>query len=254
MLNVVSYKVVIEGERIVSQKKLALVIISLLIIVGVIIGVALILSTNTEKDTENIISDDTFKEANADVSHKEENAEITQPVNDNANDVVSETSKQNNKEEESANQNLEKPRLTADMSIGVDVILDYADENIVVFHGYFGLFVYDLNAEKITFAADLEKTVGTNGIQGSEGAAVRVSEDGNTIQLYSYTEQGDSEMAYIIDAKTGKYSYDKNVPISPSFTPTSDMLYRFSGMTLGELTYNDNDKSWLIFKDWEWAS
>lgn len=103
---------------------------------------------------------------------------------------------------------LEPPLLTPGMSVGVDVIPDYADDDILIFHGYFGLFVYDLKAEKITFAADLKKAVGTTNIQGSEGAAVRVSADGMTIQLYYYSEQGVSEMAYTIDTLTGSYTYD----------------------------------------------
>jgi hypothetical protein len=52
---------------------------------------------------------------------------------------------------------LEPPLLTPDMSAGIGVIPDYEDGGILIFHGYFGLFVYDLKAEKITFAADLKK-------------------------------------------------------------------------------------------------
>jgi hypothetical protein len=32
------------------------------------------------------------------------------------------------------------------------------------------------------------------------------------------------------------------------------MYDRFSGATLGELTYTDGKKSWLIFADWHWAN
>jgi len=72
------------------------------------------------------------------------------------------------------------------MSVGTGVISDYIDDERLIFHGYFGFFVYGLKAEKITFAADLEKAVGTTIIQGSEGVAVRVSTDGNIMQLYFY--------------------------------------------------------------------
>lgn len=148
---------------------------------------------------------------------------------------------------------LEPPLLTSDMSIGVGVVPDYADDNILIFHGYFGLFVYDLKAEKITFAADLGKAVGTTIIQGSEGVAVRVSSDGNTIQLYYYPEAGVPKMAYTIDAHTGSYTYGEYTPLDEYFSPLDEMYNRLSSGTLGELIYTDEKNSWLLFSDWDWA-
>ncbi len=149
---------------------------------------------------------------------------------------------------------LEPPLLTPDMSAGIGVIPDYEGGGILIFHGYFGLFVYDLKAEKITFAADLKKAVGTTVIQGSEGAAVRVSADGNTIQLYYYPEQGKPKMAYTIDARTGNYAYGEYEPIDPCFSPPDELYGRFSGPTLGELSYAEGKNSFLLFSDWDWAS
>jgi hypothetical protein len=148
---------------------------------------------------------------------------------------------------------LEPPFLAPDMSVGVGVIPDYAGSDILVFHGYFGLFIYDLKAEKIAFAADLEKAVGTTVIQGSEGAAVRVSADGNTIQLFYYPEQGEPKMAYTIDSHTGSYTYGEYAPIDPCFSPPDELCGRFSGPTLGELSYADGEKSFLLFANWDWA-
>ena len=34
--------------------------------------------------------------------------------------------------------------------------LDYADENMFIFHDYFGLFVYDINQGELVSAVDLE--------------------------------------------------------------------------------------------------
>jgi beta-lactamase regulating signal transducer with metallopeptidase domain len=149
---------------------------------------------------------------------------------------------------------LEPPLLTQDMSVGIGLIPDYADDELLIFHGYFGLFVYDLKTNKITLAVDLKKAVGTTIIQGSEGAAVRVSTDGITIQLYYYPEQGEPKMAYAIDTRTGSYTYGNYVPISPYFSPPDEMYDRFSGATLGDITYTDGEKSWLIFADWYWAN
>lgn len=148
---------------------------------------------------------------------------------------------------------LEPPLLTPDMSAGIGVIPDYEDGGILIFHGYFGLFVYDLKAEKITFAADLKKAVGSDIIQGSEGAAVRVSADGHTIQLFYYPEQGEPKMAYTIDARTGSYTYGEYAPIDPCFSTPDELYGRFSGSTLGELAYTDGQKSFPLLAGWDWA-
>ncbi len=148
---------------------------------------------------------------------------------------------------------LEPPLLTPDMSTGIGVIPDYEDGGILIFHGYFGLFVYDLKAEKITFAADLKKAVGSDIIQGSEGAAVRVSADGHTIQLFYYPEQGEPKMAYTIDARTGSYTYGEYAPIDPCFSTPDELYGRFSGSTPGELAYTDGQKSFPLLSDWVWA-
>ncbi|MGI6345195.1 MAG: DUF5301 domain-containing protein [Bacillota bacterium] len=148
---------------------------------------------------------------------------------------------------------LEPPLLTPDMSAGIGVIPDYEDGGILIFHGYFGLFVYDLKAEKITFAADLKKAVGSDIIQGSEGAAVRVSADGHTIQLFYYPEQGEPKMAYTIDARIGSYTYGEYAPIAPCFSTPDELYGRFSGSTLGELAYTDGQKSFPLLSDWVWA-
>jgi hypothetical protein len=74
--------------------------------------------------------------------------------------------------------------LSAEDSTGVEFYLDYADDDIVVFHGYFGLFVYDLDEQKITNAVDFKKTLGCNWVNGSVVASVAVSDDGRTVQMY----------------------------------------------------------------------
>ena len=68
----------------------------------------------------------------------------------------------------------QEPLLTEDTPVGVGVMTDYADENIVVFHGYFGLFVYDLQRSEIRLALDLAAATGTTNIQGSYGNLVSV--------------------------------------------------------------------------------
>lgn len=148
---------------------------------------------------------------------------------------------------------LEAPLLNRDMNVGIGVIGDYVDDERLIFHGYFGLFVYDLKTEKIVFSADLKKAVGTTVVQGSEGAAVCVSADGSTIQLYFYPERGEPIMAYTIDTNTYNYKYDYYAPLDAFVFQTDEMYDRFSSGSLEELTYTDGNTTWLIFEDWPWA-
>lgn len=61
--------------------------------------------------------------------------------------------------------------------------LDYASNDMVIFHGSFGLFVYDLNKLSIIRALDL-KSINCAFTQGDEYCEVQVSKNGNTVQLH----------------------------------------------------------------------
>jgi beta-lactamase regulating signal transducer with metallopeptidase domain len=71
-----------------------------------------------------------------------------------------------------------------EQNLGADMVsLDYASDDIVIFHGYFGLFVYDLNSLQIVRSLDLE-TLNCQYTQGDDYCEVSVSRDGNMIQLH----------------------------------------------------------------------
>lgn len=92
------------------------------------------------------------------------------------------------------------PRIELGGNLGADgVVLDYADGNIVIFHGYFGLFVYDLNLQTFVRAVDLE-VIGCNYTQGDNYCEVSVSEDGTTVYLHPLSEWG----MYVFDIPSGK--------------------------------------------------
>jgi beta-lactamase regulating signal transducer with metallopeptidase domain len=76
------------------------------------------------------------------------------------------------------------PVLSLNQEVGADMAeLDYASDDIVIFHGYFGLFVYDLNSKKIIRSLDLNP-IGCTATQGDNYCDVTVSPDGNTVQLH----------------------------------------------------------------------
>lgn len=85
--------------------------------------------------------------------------------------------------------------------VGVDATetsLDYADENIVVFHHFFGLFVYDINQQAITGAVALEP-IGCNYTQGDNYCEVVVDNAGAKVYLHPLREK---EM-YVYDISSG---------------------------------------------------
>lgn len=77
-----------------------------------------------------------------------------------------------------------KAQVNAEDSLGVSMpVLDYASEEIIIFHGHFGLFIYDLNTQKIIQSLDLEP-LECQYTQGSNACMVSVSKDGEKIQLH----------------------------------------------------------------------
>lgn len=82
--------------------------------------------------------------------------------------------------------------------------LDYANENIVVFHDYYGLFVYDINVQEIVGAVALEP-IGCNYTQGDNYCEVMVDSAGTTVYLHPLQEK---EM-YVYDVATGVLTQQK---------------------------------------------
>ena len=92
------------------------------------------------------------------------------------------------------------PMIDLGANLGADgAILDYADDDIVIFHGYFGLFVYDLSLQIFVRAVDLE-AIGCNYTQGDNYCEVFVSEDGTTVYLHPLSERD----MYVFDIPSGK--------------------------------------------------
>ena len=147
--------------------------------------------------------------------------------------------------------------------------LDYASNDIVIFHGYFGLFVYDLNSLQIIRSLDL-KPLNCTAIQGDDYCDVAVSTDGNTVQLhrmssnnmYVYTVSDNTlqEMPYermsnrfgsnfvsikdVVDSKQlGLYSFD-----AVKFDTGEYGYLHTSDWTLGTFTYVRGDMVYKLFE------
>lgn len=106
-------------------------------------------------------------------------------------------------EKEDTEEVVEVPVTTPVIDLSADagadgVTLDYADKDIVIFHGYFGLFVYRLSDQQIIGAVDL-KPIGCNFTQGDAYCEVFVSEDGAFVYLHPMNE--DIQYTYEVATK-----------------------------------------------------
>lgn len=161
------------------------------------------------------------------------------------------------------------PEWSSKQIVGVDMArLNYASDDIVIFHGYFGLFVYDLNTLQIIRSLDL-KPLNCHQTQGDDACDVSVSMDGNTVQLhpmssknmYVYTvsshtlqkttyqpmkDRFSSRFVPIEEVigsqKIGNYSYD-----AVKFDTGEYGYLHTSDWTLGTLSYVRDDMMYALF-------
>lgn len=163
---------------------------------------------------------------------------------------------------------LSSPEILQGQSLGVDMTqLDYASDDSVIFHDYFGLFVYNLNAREIVRSVDL-KPIGCAMTQGDDACEVLVSADGNTVQLHSMS----SKKMYVYTVSEGtleEKTYTKMENRFANFTDITDVVgaskvgshsyhavrfgkgdygfLRTTDWTVDTLNYIRNDKEYQLF-------
>lgn len=152
----------------------------------------------------------------------------------------------------------QKPWLEADTPIGIGVDTDYADETYVVFHGYFGLFVYDLQQEKFTCALDLGAATGSTLIQGGLGnrVSVRNDEDGLKIMLtyYNSMQNGLSPLSYFIDAASGEITFAQTQdPDTFCAGGTVEAAVQLADNTVKTLWYEADGERRQLFEAWRFG-
>lgn len=90
-----------------------------------------------------------------------------------------------------------QPEVTEEDICGADgPVLDYADGTTVIFHDYFGLFVYDREKEEISVAMDLE-AIGCQYTQGDTACEVWAAADGSNVYLHPMK----ADEMYVLDVK-----------------------------------------------------
>lgn len=126
-----------------------------------------------------------------------------------------------------------------EQSIGVAMPeLNYASEEKIIFHGYFGLFVYDLNTKSITHSLDLE-SIGCNAVQGDSYCDVSVSLDGNMVQLHPMNS--DDMYVYNMEKKSlQKMQYEamqNSFKITLNEEPNGSVSYETVKFENGDIGY-----------------
>lgn len=160
-----------------------------------------------------------------------------------------------------------EPSYTLDQNYGVTMVsLEYASDEITIFRGAFGLFVYSLTEEKLLRSVDLAD-INCEAQQGSEAAWLSVSSDGQMIYIYKANSDG----MYIYDVELNVFTasiykaQEDSVELHDSFEELSfanglisatcikfgDDDYGYletEDYTIGTLKYVRGDKVYDIFK------
>ncbi len=151
----------------------------------------------------------------------------------------------------------QEPELTADMSIGVGITTDYADENYVVFHGYFGLFVYDLQQSRMALALDPGAAFGTNNMQGSSGYMVSAYKDGDAVKViatfYDSMQGMLSPVSYYYDTAAGSLRFSPTA--LPNGIEAASPAHEVAlADKIADLTYSDGETTWKLFDGWKFGA
>ncbi|MBO5278735.1 MAG: hypothetical protein J6B06_04515 [Lachnospiraceae bacterium] len=177
------------------------------------------------------------------------------------------------------------PQISPDMLLGVEgTLLDYAGNNRIIFHDYYGLFVFSLNTGGIVGinrtelpygivgAVDLA-AIGCQDTQGSNSCDVRVSKDGSNVYLHPM----EKDYMYVYEVYTQtltkkSYSLD-GIELFDSYAEPEELFklgacswrgVRFKGQNgnpdyygyltssdyrLGSLCYVEDDMVFQLFKE-----
>lgn len=183
------------------------VIIALVLAVMVIVGLTAGLLTNPNRGNDKqsaVDRDDTDTEdlSSTTTEMDDETEDNTQTEDDGKSDTTDEPyPKQTLFEEypDAVEVYTEDSALDKETGLGADwAILDYADMNLIIFHGYVGLYVYDRNLLAITDDINLE-AIGCNYTQGDNACVVEVGSNGYRIYLTPMT--GDTAYVYDVHDK-----------------------------------------------------
>lgn len=142
-----------------------------------------------------------------------------------------------------------------DKALGADMVsLDYASDDMVIFHGYFGMFVYDVNSRQLIRSLDLTP-INCHFTQGDNYCEVSVSTDGSTVQLHPIS----SENMYVYNISDNtlmKTAYGKTDAYFSSFVPTDKVIVSETAGTHSyqAVKFDTGEYGYLHTSDWTLGS
>lgn len=144
------------------------------------------------------------------------------------------------------------PELSFEQPVGVDMVeLDYASDDIVIFHDYFGLFVYDLNSLQIVRRVDL-KPLNCHQTQGDNYCEVSVSMDGNTVQLHPISSE--NMFVYSVSSNTLQETSYKpmNNPFRSQFVPIEKVINstKIGNYSHQAVLFDTGEYGYIYTEDW----
>ncbi|WP_246552286.1 M56 family metallopeptidase [Vallitalea pronyensis] len=148
------------------------------------------------------------------------------------------------------------PIWSVNQNIGADMaFLDFASDDIVIFHGYFGLFVYDIKSRQIIRSLDL-KPLKCNYTQGDYYCDVSVSMDGNIVQLHPMNSK--NMFVYTVSDNT---LYEKTYkpmdkPFSSQFVSIDEVINskKFGNYSFEVVRFDTGEYGYLQTSDWTLGS
>ena len=153
----------------------------------------------------------------------------------------------NNSKDENIYVDFKKAEISSEQPIGADMVnLDYASDDIIVFHDYFGLFIYSINEGKIISSIDLED-IDCNKTQGDESCEVSVSNDGKIVQLHNIS----SEYMYVYSVEEQTLMKIDYISLNNSFklVKTKDIINQTESLySYGAVKFQDGDFGYLALK------
>ena len=132
-----------------------------------------------------------------------------------------------------------------------DVILmslDFASEDIVIFHGIMGLFVYDLHSKQLIRSIDLQP-INCQWTQGSDACEVTVSLDGSIVQLHP----ANNKNMFVYSVSDGAlYESAAYKPMEYRFSSTvpTEEVMKLGPVSPRVVTFGAGDYSYLYSPDW----
>lgn len=152
-----------------------------------------------------------------------------------------------NSKDESTYIDFKKAEISSQQPLGADMVnLDYASDEVIIFHDYFGLFIYRLDEAKIINSIDLDD-IDCNKTQGDESCEVSVSKDGKIVQLHNIS----SEYMYVYSVEEQTLMKTDYTPLNNSFQliKTQDIINETSGIySYAAVKFQNGDFGYLNLK------